>query len=337
MKVFVWFEPERVTDVPNLSKNYGYKPEWGIDCGSCITSNLGDPECLAWTLGRITKMMGENEVDMYREDNNSNPARSWMLLDERDEQSLGLPRAGINENKCIQGHYALWDGIIDFCRRNGKCTFLDSCAGGGGRNDIESLRRSIPVMRSDFDRTTSSMRLFQSSGFNKWVPFHGSATKETAGQLENAPLAPDLYVTRASLLPIWKISGDFSHNPDLDFDVFRRNKNIWKQNNHLLVKDFYQLSEWHDSETDLTKWTVLAYNDPELEEGIITAFRQEECQEPSCVVKVPFVSAGKNYLITDDDSEETRILSGKELLEGIELTLPEPRSSLLWHITPVNE
>ena len=115
VKVLTWFEPERVTHIEDLAKNFGYKTEWGIKTDHCITSNIGNPECLKWTLDRITKMMDENEIDMYREDNNSDPAAAWKILDSRDEELYGLPRQGINENKCIQGHYALWDGILAFC------------------------------------------------------------------------------------------------------------------------------------------------------------------------------------------------------------------------------
>ena len=33
MKVLTWFEPERVTDIPNLVKNYGYNPGTGVYYG----------------------------------------------------------------------------------------------------------------------------------------------------------------------------------------------------------------------------------------------------------------------------------------------------------------
>ena len=334
MKVLMWFEPERVTDVPNLAKNYGYKPEWGIETPNCITSNIGDPECLAWTLGRITRILGMNEVDMYREDNNSDPAAAWKILDGRDEEKYGVPRAGINENKCIQGHYALWDGIIEFCRQHGKCTFLDSCASGGGRNDIESLRRSIPLMRSDYDRTTVPMRLQQSAGFNKWIPFHGSSTKETKEQLDDSPLTPDLYVTRASLLPIWNSGAAFTHNINLNMAEYRRNRSIWKTNSHLLTKDFYELTEWHGRE-DTSMWTVFAYCDPESGEGIVLGFRQETCEQSECKVALPFVDPALEYSLKDDDKDEPVVVSGKELSEnGLTLSLSEPRSSVLLHVVP---
>lgn len=329
MKVFAWFEPERVTHVDELVRNYGYKKEWGVDSGWCVTSNLGDPECLRWTLGRIVKMMDENAVDMYREDNNSDPAGSWGRLDDAETRKLGLPRWGVNENKCIQGHYALWDGIIDYCRKAGKCPYVDSCASGGGRNDIESMRRGFPMMRSDFDRTTTSMRLSQTWGFCKWIPFHGSSTKETAGQLEGMPgPGADRYIVRASLLPIWNYGDSVTQNKDLDFDLLRANIGIWKSVRHLLVRDFYTLTPWRH-ELDRSGWTVFAYDAPELGESIVLAFRQEECAEGEFTARLKFADPSASYEIADDDSSAKRTVSGAELRKGLALSLPSPRSSLL--------
>ena len=333
MKVLVWFEPERVTNVPELVKNYGYREEWSIGEGNVRTNNLGDPDCLAWTLRRITKMMGENEVDMFREDNNSDPGYAWPHRDGEETRALGLPRNGITENKCIMGHYALWDGIIEFCRQNGKCTFVDSCASGGGRNDLESMRRAFPLMRSDYDRTTSSMRLSQSATFCRWIPFHGSSTKETAGQLEcSTGAGSSPYVARASYLPIYNCSEGFNVNPNLDYDLMRRNLGEWKRVRRLLTKDFYPLTPWRH-EFDRDHWTAFAYDDPDAGESILLAFRMEEAKEDACVFRLPFALSGSRYEVRNEDTGETFVRMGRELsAEGIGVTLPEPKSSALFTI-----
>lgn len=329
LKVLCWFEPERVTHVKDLCRNYGYKKEWGIKTGRVITNNLGDDECLSWTLGRIVKMMDANGIDMYREDNNSDPARSWYLLDSREAEAFGLPRTGINENKCVQGHYRLWDGIIDYCRRNGKCTFVDSCAGGGGRNDIESMRRGVPLMRSDADRTTISMRLAQTWGFCKWIPFHGSANKEVSRQLDvQMGRGADEYVSRASLLPVFKISGAPTQNKNLDFDLMRRNYNEWKSINHLLLRDFYTLTPWRHHKY-VEGWQALAYDAPELGESVILAFRMPKAEEPVHTVKLPFVRPEAVYTLVNADTGEKTVKKGSELREGLALRLDKKRSSVL--------
>ena len=333
MKVLVWFEPERVTNVPALCKNYGYKEEWSIGEGDVRTNDLGDPDCLAWTLGRITKMMGENGVDMYREDNNSDPGFAWPYKDGKETQKYGLKRYGITENKCICGHYALWDGIIEFCRKNGKCTFVDSCASGGGRNDIESMRRGLPLMRSDFDRTTSSMRLSQTSSFCRFIPFHGSSTKETKTQLDaGSGRGSSPYVARASYLPIYNYGEQFTKNKELDYDLLRRNFNEWKSVRDLLTKDMYVLTPWrHDS--DRTHWTAFAYDDPDNGNSVLLAFRMEEAEADTFVAKLPFAVPGRSYELTNADTKEKMRLDGGELKKnGVKITLHEPKSSALFYI-----
>ncbi|MBP1587054.1 MAG: alpha-galactosidase [Clostridia bacterium] len=329
----VWFEPERVTHVEDLAKNHGYDPEWSIGEGPVRTNNLGDPDCLAWTLARITGMMDENDVDMYREDNNSDPGFAWPYRDGQETKRLGLPRYGITENKCISGHYALWDGIIEYCRTHGKCTFVDSCASGGGRNDVESMRRGIPLMRSDFDRTTSSMRLSQSSTFPRWIPFHGSSTKETANQLDDMPgKGSSVYVSRASLLPVYNYGNAFTHNKEIDFDLLRRNLAEWKSVRHLLIKDMYVLTPWrHDS--DRTHWTAFAYDDPDAGESVLLAFRMEEAGAETFTARLPFAMPESEYILRNADTQETVKMSGKALaIEGITVRLAEPKSSALFYI-----
>ena len=337
MKVLTWFEPERVTNVDGLVKNYGYKREWGISNGRGVTTNnIGDPECRRWTLGRITKMMRENEVDLFREDNNSDPGSTWPMLDTQQEQLIGLPRKGITENKGIQGHYMLWDEIIDFCAKNGKCTFIDNCASGGGRNDIESLRRSVPFMRSDADRTTTALRLSMSTSFNRWIPFHGSATKESDNELDAGQKGGSTeYVTRASWLPIYNLAACFTHDETLDYNRLRRTMNEWRQYSHLLTKDMYVLTPWH-SKLDTGQWTAMAYRDRMSDESIVLLFRQETCEQDTYTARLPYAGKSVNYQITNIDTGEETIMSGKDLSQtGITVRLDKPKSSAVLHLKRV--
>ena len=334
MKVLMWFEPERVTHVEDLVKNYGYKAEWAISNGKgVITNDLGNPECLEWTLGRITKAMGDNEVDLFREDNNSDPGTTWPMMDKIQSEKLGTPRNGITENKAIQGHYALWDGIIDYCAKNGKCTYIDNCASGGGRNDIESLRRSMPFLRSDADRTTTALRLSMSSTFNKWIPYSGASTKESVDQLANGVAGgSNSYITRASWLNIYNVSENFTHDVLLDYDRVRKSIGEWRKYNHLLSKDFYVLTPWHSS-ADTGGWTVFVYNNRDNDEGVIEAFRQENSKDSVFMAKLPYAEAKAKYSLENEDTGEKLSVSGKELNEkGLPIRLDLPKSSAVWHV-----
>ena len=275
-------------------------------------------------------------MDLFREDNNSDPGTTWPTLDAREEEKTGLPRRGITENKGIQGHYMLWDEIISFCAKNGKCTFIDNCASGGGRNDIESLRRSVPFMRSDADRTTTALRLSMSSTFNRWIPFHGSATKESAEEL--GPLergGEPIYVIRASWLPIYNLAACFTHDETLDYNRLRSTFNEWRTYSHLLTKDMYVLTPWH-SKTDTNQWTVFAYNDRTTDESVVLLFRQETCEQDTYTARLPYVGKSVNYQITNIDTGEETIMSGKDLSQtGITVRLDKPKSSAVLHLKRV--
>ncbi len=310
MKTLVWFEPERVTDPDNLVKNYGYKKEWAIRMnevnhhGEVISNNIGDPECRKWTTERICKMLRENKVEMYREDNNCNAAKLWLHLDSIE----GDGRQGITECKFIDGHYKMWDDIIACTLSYGGCGFVDSCASGGGRNDLESMRRGVPLLRSDSDRTTTALRLSMTHGFNKWIPFCGSSSKESAGQLEDG--ASDIYVWRASYLPCLNFGSKFAQDPDGDFSMLRFGIEEWKKVSPYLLKNFYPLTPWH-KEKDNTDFTAFVYYDPAEDCGVMLAFRQEKCVRDTYNFVLPFAESGKKYEFIDEDSGESMIVDGK--------------------------
>ena len=335
MKTLVWFEPERVTMVDALVRNYGYRPEWAISNGrGVITNDIGNPDCRLWTLRRITKMMGDNGFDLFREDNNSDPGTTWPLQDRQMSEQIGLPRTGITENKAIQGHYLLWDEIIRFCAENGKCTFIDNCASGGGRNDVESLRRSIPFLRSDSDRTKTGLRLSMTSTFNRWIPYCGASTREAEQELVPGTAGgADTYVARASWLTVFNIADTYTHDPNLDYDKLKHNLAEWRRFSDLLTREMYVLTPWH-SKNDLDRWTVLSYRNRHTREAVVTAFRQETSPDSVFTARLPFTRKGETYRVENIDTGEVTLHDGQQLsTEGLRILLPQPKLSAVLHLT----
>ncbi len=305
MKTLVWFEPERVTDPENLAKNFGYDLEWAIkiDNDKAIANNIGNEKCRKWTTDKITSMLKANKVDVYREDNNYNASKLWNYLDALD----GIDRKGITESKFIDGHYKMWDDIIACTLSYGGCGFVDSCASGGGRNDLESLRRSVPLLRSDSDRTSAALRLSMTASFNKWIPFCGANTKEKIGELDATGVS-DPYVWRASYLPALNIDSQFAHAENEDFDMLRFGLNEWKKVSPFLLKDFYLLTPWH-TENDKSGFTAFCYYDSQAEKGVLLAFRQENCAANTLTVKLPFAEKSDRYSLTDEDTAQTESIN----------------------------
>lgn len=323
MRTLMWFEPERVTDVENLAKNFGYNPDWAIrreGVGS-ISNNIGIPECYDWTVGRICKVLRENKVEIYREDNNSDPGALWRYLDSLE----GDNRTGITECKFVDGHYRMWDDIIDCTLSFGGCGFCDSCASGGGRNDLETLRRGVPLLRSDADRTTTALRLSMSWGFNQWIPYCGANTKEKVGELD-ATGRSDVYTWRASYLPALNVDSQFTQDPDQDFSILRFGLNEWAKVNPYLLKDFYPLTPWHHRD-DKAGFTAFGYNDPDCDKGVLLLFRMEDCEDDTLTITIPWMEPGCAYRLTDEDSGDTWTADCADMA----FTLSEKRTSrLIW-------
>lgn len=326
MKTLLWFEPERVTNPEALVANYGYNLDWVIHAPwGAYTNNIGNPDCLAWSTERITKVLRENRVEMYREDNNSDPGALWIYLDEKE----GENRSGITESRMVEAHYKLWDDIIACTLSIGGCGFCDSCASGGGRNDLESLRRGIPLLRSDSDRESTAMRLSMTTSFNKWVPFCGAINREKSWQLDARGVL-DEYVWRASYLPVMNVENQFVQDPEQDFGVIRKGLQEWKRLNQYLTKDFYVHTDWKDSKQK-NDFTAYSFFDSEAKKGICLIFRMEECEKDTIQIRYNFADCAAVYTLVDENSGESWEYTGEQLQQGIPFVLPEKRSSrLIW-------
>lgn len=321
MKTLMWFEPERITDIKNMVKNFGYNPDWAIIVNEntrVITNNIGNDECRKWTTDRICKVLRENRVEMYREDNNSDPAMLWKFLDKQE----GENREGITECKFIDAHYKMWDDIIECTKSYGGCAYVDSCASGGGRNDIESMRRGIPLLRSDADRTSTALRLSMTTAFNKWIPCCGANTKEKKGELDTTGVS-DTFVWRCSYLPFLNVDSQFVQDPNQNFDILRFGLNEWKEINRYLLKDFYTLTPWRN-QFDTFNFTSFAYFDENEQRGVLFAFRQENCEPSTLNLRLPWEKA----TLTDKDTGEVIAVND----HSVSLTIPTKRCAKIYFI-----
>ena len=299
MKTLLWFEPERVTDPENLVKNFAYKPQWATHVPGCpgTANNIGDPECWDWTTKRICKVLRDNRIELYREDVNSEVGGVWEYWDQLD----GPNRRGISESKFITGHYAMWDTIIACTLSFGGCGFVDSCAGGGGRNDLESMRRGVPIMRSDY-ASFSSKRLSMTTAVNKWLPFAGSLFFCDC-IIEGKTFPFSKYSLRTAYLPTFNFSMIRpTQDPSTDFDLLRFAFREWNKVKPYLLSEFYVLTPWR-SEADCSDFVSYCFFDPKTETGYLFAFRLEHCAREKLTIGLPFAN-GENYILTDEDTGE---------------------------------
>lgn len=326
----VWFEPDRVTHIPDLVKNFGYKAEWSVRdrTGPSVLNNLAIPECLEWTAGKVIGFMNEHDIDIYREDCNFDFIILWGSLDRRQ----GANRNGISENLFMQAHYELWDRIIANNVAHGRPGFVDSCASGGGRNDLETVRRSVPVNRSDADRNLLPLRLSMSTTFPKWLPYGGNVCKEGSNVVDSAF---DIYISRCSYSEIYDLQLNFYMDREiLDYDAIHQGLKEWKEISRYLLKDFYVLTPYHGVLDD-NNWTAYMYYDRDDDSGVIQAFRQAGSGEKEYTLMIKAVDPDKFYSLNDlDGTFSVERVSGKALREGLTLRAENPRTAFVIYINP---
>ncbi len=106
----------------------------------------------------INASIDEHGVDFYRQDFNTDPL-AYLENYETEE------RRGANENHYAAGVLRFWDGLQE--KHPGM--LMDACASGGRRNDIDVMKRMVPLIRSDrlfcARRTAGAVRGFFAVGF----------------------------------------------------------------------------------------------------------------------------------------------------------------------------
>jgi alpha-galactosidase len=285
VKIIVWFEPERVAAGTWLAENH---PEWILGGKDGGLLNLGNPDAWKWAADHFNKIVDDQGIDLYRQDFNMAPLGLWRAADAADRQ-------GITENKHVVGYLAYWDELI----RRHPNMLIDSCASGGNRNDLETLRRSVPLLRSDYILEPVGNQ-GHTYGMALWVPFFG-----TGGN------AADPYVLRSVMMPGSNICFDVRRK-DINYDVIRREVDLWRHYAPNFFGDYYPLTAYN---LDGASWIGWQFDRPESGEGMIQAFRRAESPYESVRVKLHGLEPNAVYSITDVDVPGSTEVAGRELLE----------------------
>ncbi|MCB1128546.1 MAG: alpha-galactosidase, partial [Verrucomicrobiae bacterium] len=251
VKALVWFEPERVQPGTWLYQNH---PEWllGKD-GDQKLLDLGNDDARTWVIEHTDQVMREQGIDIYRQDFNMPPLGYWRANDTSDRQ-------GITEIKHVTGYLAFWDEL----RRRHPGLLIDTCASGGRRNDLETLRRSVPLHKSDMEYPNLTSKQTQFYGLAFWEPYFG------------APVYPadrvDVYGFRSGISMLTGLGYD-SRRKDLDYALLRK---LVAQRDKVVPNyygDYYPLTAWSAAQD---VWIAWQFDRPESGQGVVQAFRRPQ-------------------------------------------------------------
>lgn len=307
MKFVLWFEPERVGSPDSwLGKNH---PEWLLHPGSVgLILNEGNPEVFNWLTNHIEGLIKSNGIDWYREDMNGvGPCSSWRASDAPDRQ-------GITENFYVQGHLAYWDAL----RAMNPKLRIDSCASGGRRNDLETMRRAVPLLRSDFQFPDLQKNVIdgnqcQTYGLSSWLPFQGSGIGNY-----------DPYSYRSFYMASFGMGGLTPENKKAQQTAYAECAKIAPD---LLFGDYYPLTPYTLKDED---WIAWQFDRPETGGGCVQAFRHPKNEQPEMTFKLQGLNPSGTYEVTNLDKPGALSFSGKELMQnGLQVKL-EARGSAVF-------
>ena len=307
VKSMVWFEPENRGATHRVWQEH---PEWMLAVGNAGLVDLGNPEALAWTIDMVDGQLKKEGIDLYRSDYNTEPLNFWRKQDATDRQ-------GVTENKYVSGYLAFWDELL----RRDPDRMIDACSSGGKRNDLESMRRGVPLWRSDYNNIGYVVfnyriaprhhlaRTLQNHtyGLARWLPYFGTAARDD-----------DLYIFRSGMCPAIVSAWDVRRK-DIDFELLRRMTGQWRDVADYYLGDYYPLTPHSLSEE---VWMAWQFDRPELGGGVVQAFRRAACPLTAATFRLSGLEPTASYDVIDVDGGPIRTFTGARLMdEGLPIAI----------------
>jgi alpha-galactosidase len=268
---------------------------------------LGNPEAWRWLVEHVDNLIRDQGIDLYRQDFNFDPLDIWRSNDAPDRQ-------GITEIRHVTGYLAYWDEL----RRRHPEMLIDTCASGGRRNDLETLRRAVPLWRSDYPFEPTAMQ-DQTYGIALWIPYFGTAVN-----------SDDPYVFRSQMVPGVGI-GVEPDSKEINYERLLRLLAQWRTVANDYYGDFYPLTSYS---TANDVWMAWQFDRSDSGEGVIQTFRRPESPFESARFKLRGLHPRARYTLRDLDESQQTQMTGKELMDsGLLVSIKErPGAALITYL-----
>jgi Alpha-galactosidase len=308
MRFGLWVEIEAMGGNSKLRDEH---PEWsavrhGEKCADGRALDLANPEVEAFCYNTICRLIEQYSLDMYRIDHNHNIG-------------LGATRefCGFCENT-LWRYYEAFYRIFDKVRQKYPQLVLQNCAGGGGRLDWGTMSRFHNCETSDWLRQPRGTRIL--SGLTMSLPpeiMLKTFGTESGEWKMDGDIDAQLRICMISR-PIYRgIAPSLAElTPYLKEKIIRNNqlyKNFFRPlMENCLVYHHTPFQPVHKS----APLTVLEYISPTKDKGMIAVFTQSPGDYNDIIIKSRGVSREKTYKVTFDNSGESIIISGNELISS---------------------
>ena len=320
----LWFEPERVIENSPFALEH---PQWVLRTkieterqpGNLLV-DLGNRECCDYIIDLVDRIIKESGTTIYRQDFNFDPYPRWVAYEAPD-------RVGVMENLHIQGYYRFWDTLV--ARNPGL--LIDSCASGGRRNDLETMRRSVTLHYTDVGYGIHPTKQLQHQWMFRWIPYFRahvwSWDDPVTGVYSKETQRNDEYAFYCALAPA--ITDMLRYNDDdALYALSKKMQPIWRQAAQLMLScDYYPLTACRESQED---FYAMAFYNQAAGKGFLNVVSNNRNPETEFTAVLDMLDADKTYTLTEAESGAAKTYSGKELL-AFKVIL-KPRSGVVYFI-----
>lgn len=319
MKFLLWFEPERVRKSMPVGQTH---PEYFLTSGDPddpdMLLNLGDPAAWQYCVDTISSMIEEIGIDCYRQDFNFTPLNHWNRNDAEG-------RRGISQILHINGLYRFWDAILERFPH----LIIDNCSGGGRRIDIEMMRRSIPLWRTDYmcpsNFPVEAIQCHHMS-FNQWMSCSGTG----CGRIYDTYRVRSCYDTAMTTNFSYSERNSFGDDPE-KMQWLKKHLQEYLKVRPYFSGDLYPLTKVSASDD---VWSACQFNRPENNDGIVQIFRRAHAPYDSASFFLRGIDKDATYIFTDLDDDSAVTVSGEELVtSGFKVFITERRKAKIWIYT----
>jgi alpha-galactosidase len=301
MKLGLWFETGQAFAGTRLVKEH---PDWL----SGTQVKLEVPAVRQWLFEMMCHFIDEGHVRWIRYDYNHDPLGEWNRRDTPQTR-------GLTQIRYLQGEYEFFDRL----RQKYPDLLIESCASGGRRIDLETIRRAHTFWKSDETMDLAVARLHE-TGANQFLP----------GVLLNTNLPSWSKAPRFDLHSLYGgplgFALDWTKLDSAARQRVRQSIAAFKTVRHLLNKDYYPL---FPETLDQGQWVGWEFNDPAAGEGFLVVLRPEPSHYRAADVKLRGIDERKTYRVSQIDGGRTSTVTGRQLLDGLPISLDAGGSEVL--------
>jgi alpha-galactosidase len=253
----------------------------------------------------------------------------------------------MTEIRYIEGFYELWDEL----RRRHPRIWIDNCASGGRRIDLETLSRSLPLWPSDYcdmPGLRDGLGLHvgdqcMTVGLARWVPLmgggmwnfepYGARSQMIGGFTFGFHIPREAYATPEAMR-VETFKDVLGRSPALMHEGFpmalaRRAIREWKKLRPFFLGDLHLLLPLTASPHD---WCAYQYHRPEDDAGIAMFFRRHRSPFPGMQVELRAIDREAEYEVSLSEGyaeAPPKLMRGAKLARLVVSIAARPGSLLL--------